>query len=98
MGKLGYSIKDTETYKELLYDYKDLIIKFDFLAEENDKLKNKLNITIEVLEKIAKTLDTIIRVDELKYAADALAVELVYMQSIATQTLTLVKELNEKNN
>ena len=41
----------------------------------------------EALEKIAKTLDTIIRVDKLKYADDALSVELVYMQNIATQAL-----------
>lgn len=46
------------------------------------------NITpIEALEKIVKSLDTIIRVDNLKQADDALSVELVYMQNIATQAL-----------
>ena len=41
----------------------------------------------EALEKIVKSLDTIIRVDNLKQADDALSVELVYMQNIATQAL-----------
>src|SRR5574344_2001413 len=55
-------------------------------------LKRRQNMTtnikpIEAVEKIAKTLDTIIRVDKLKYADDALSVELVYMQNIATQAL-----------
>ena len=57
------------------------------LSNKNTKLELENKRLREALEKIVKSLDTIIRVDNLKQADDALSVELVYMQNIAIQAL-----------